>query len=116
VIEAWGGRRGGDFPGALSCKMIQALAADRIKRLRQIPRTGWSRGRLALFLCVASGRALFHTDACRSGWIRWAVVIAIFAAGRSEPGDIPARNEIIRRPCAPCHDPQQLLWQARWLF
>lgn len=97
VIEAWGDAEAVIFPRS-SCKMIQALpliesgAADA---------HGLGVAQLALS-CASHQGAHIHTDRVQVWLDTLGLSDSDFRCGPQWPGDIPARNEIIRAHAAPC--------------
>ncbi|KQI69987.1 L-asparaginase [Loktanella sp. 3ANDIMAR09] len=97
IVQAWGDPDAVIFPRS-SCKMIQALpliesgAADA---------HGLTSEQLAL-ACASHQGAHIHTDRVQVWLDQLGLKDSDFRCGPQWPGDIPARNEIIRAHAQPC--------------
>ncbi len=97
IVQAWGDAAATIYPRS-SCKMIQALpliesgAADA---------HGLRVEQLALS-CASHQGAHIHTDRVQVWLDSLGLADRDFRCGPQWPGDIPARNEIIRAHAAPC--------------
>ncbi|MCB5199316.1 asparaginase [Loktanella sp. TSTF-M6] len=97
IVQAWGDPMAVIFPRS-SCKMIQALpliesgAADA---------HGLTSEQLAL-ACASHQGAHIHTDRVQVWLDQLGLKDSDFRCGPQWPGDIPARNEIIRAHAQPC--------------
>ncbi len=97
VLHAWGDPEAVIYPRS-SCKMVQALpllssgAADKF---------GLTGEHLAL-ACASHNGAAIHTDRVRAWLARLGLAETALRCGPQEPGDIPARDALIRTGHAPC--------------
>lgn len=97
IVQAWGDPQAVIYPRS-ACKMIQALplmssgAADRY---------GLGTEQLAL-ACASHNGAQIHTSRVALWLEQLGLTEADFRCGPQEPGDLPARDALIRAGQAPC--------------